>query len=153
MEKILILYEYKNGEEVFFPNGDYAIEIGSFTYNASRMGGSPTISASIMSDIFLDDKWNDNVYTRFNGERYFIKNTPNSTKSNTDVRFKYDLLFVSERIALDNVYFFDVVDSTSNDDKPVSNKSSFSFSGTIHDFSKRLGQSLKEVWIELYNRS
>ena len=64
MEKILILYEYKDGEEVFFPNGDYAIEIGSFTYNASRMGGSPTISASIMSDIFLDDKWNDNVYTK-----------------------------------------------------------------------------------------
>ena len=112
-EKILKLYTTdSNGNEIRFPNvlSGLPLEIGEFTYNAQRMGGAPTISCSIMWHECLDLQWSDLVYTKFKGEKFYLKQTPSSSQSNTDARWKHDAEFISERFILDNIYFFDVVD-------------------------------------------
>lgn len=145
MEKILELkiYNGRGVESTPFPNVDNPIEIGAFRYDAKRMGGAPTITASVNYPTCLDDEWTDKVYALFNGEKYFLKQTPTSSYDNTDVMYKHDIELVSERAVLDNVYFFDVVTGDPMDsDKPVSNSTNVVFFGDVRDFAKRLKASL-----------
>ena len=144
MEKVLKLYKYVDGvNDTPFPSEEKQVVTSSFRYDIKRMGGAPTISCTIMHELCLDKLWSDNVYASFNGERFFIKQHPSSSFSNTDTRFHHEIELVSERIVLDNVYFYDVVDSGSSNDKPVSNSSRFSFFGDIMEFAERLNQSLR----------
>lgn len=124
------------------------ITLSAFTYNATRMGSAPTISATLLHPVCLDNFWTDGVYVKYKDERYFIKQIPTSSYSSEDIMYKHELEFVSERIALENVYFYDVVDAEFDDDKPVSNKSEFSFSGDIHQFAERLNQSLQYAGLD-----
>lgn len=124
------------------------IVINTFTYQANRMGSAPTISSTLMYEQCLDDFFKNNIYALFNNEKYFLKQIPTSSYSSEDIMYKHELEFVSERIALENVYFYDVVDAEFDDDKPVSNKSEFSFSGDIHQFAERLNQSLQYAGLE-----
>lgn len=124
------------------------ITLSAFTYNATRMGSAPTISATLLHPVCLDNYWTDGVYVKYKDERYFIKQIPTSSYSADDIMYKHELEFVSERIALENVYFYDVVDAEFDDDKPVSNKSEFSFSGDIYQFAERLNQSLQYAGLE-----
>lgn len=124
------------------------IVINTFTYQANRMGSAPTISCTLMYEQCLDNFLTLNIYAVFNGERFFLKQVPTSSYSADDVMYKHELEFVSERIALENVYFYDVVDADFDDDKPVSNKSEFSFSGDIYQFAERLNQSLQYAGLE-----
>lgn len=144
MEKALKIYTIIDGEEMPFPTKESQIEIDDFKYDAKRMGGAPSITANIMHPTCLDDEWGDSVFVEFNKERYFLKQTPTSSKTNTDARYKHDAEFVSERIALDNVFFFDaVVGNPESYDKPVSNSSTFTFFGTITELASRLNASLE----------
>lgn len=140
MEKALKLYNSQGA----FPSAKNQIEILGFNYDAKRMGGAPTISATIIHDTCLDKLWADDVYVEFNGEKYYLKQIPTSSFSNNDARFKHECLFVSERIMLDNVFFFDtVVGDPQSYDKPVSNSSVFTFFGNIREFATRLNASLQ----------
>lgn len=144
MEKVLKLYKYIDGSnDTPFPNVEYQAVVSDFRYDVKRMGGAPIITCTVMHTLCLDKLWSENVYAYFNGERFFIKQIPTSSYSNTDSRYKHELEFVSERFVLDNVYFYDVVDSSENNDKPVSNSSKFSFFGDINEFASRLNQSLQ----------
>lgn len=147
MDKILKLYTYVDGgiNDTPFPNAEgEPIEIGAFRYDAKRMGGAPTIIASVNYPSCLDDVWTDNVYAEFNGEKYFLKQTPTSSYDNQDTMYKHDLELVSERVALDNVYFFDVVTGNpQGSDKPVSNSTKVVFFGDIREFASRLQDSLE----------
>ena len=130
-------------------NVNEQIEIGYFRYDAKRMGGAPTITCTLMYEDCLDDFWSENVYAEFNGEKYFLKQTPTSSYSNESTMFKHDLELVSERVALDNVYFYDTVsDEAEGDDKPVSNSTKFVFHGDIHEFASRLGHSLAQSGLD-----
>ena len=144
---ILALKTYVDGGigDTPFPNAEGQIEIGSFRYDAKRMGGAPTISMSVYYPSCLDNEWTSKVYAEFNGERFFLKQTPTSSKNNEDVRYKHEITLISERAILDNVYFYDAVaqGETSVDDRPVSNSTKFTFFGDIHAFSKRLNASLR----------
>ena len=147
MKKTLMLYTYlgEGVQSIPFPdiNGE-PIEIGAFRYDAKRMGGAPTITASVYYPSCLDDEWTDNVYAEFNGEKYFLKQTPTSSYNNESTMYKHDLELISERVALDNVYFFDVVTgSPQGDDKPVSNSTKVTFFGNIREFVRRLNASLE----------
>ena len=62
MEKVLKLYNSRGA----FPNADNQIEVLSFNYDAKRMGGAPTIAATIMYGSCLDNVWSDDVYVEFN---------------------------------------------------------------------------------------
>ncbi len=150
MEKVLKLYYTEGGASgIPFPSEEVQIEIGAFRYDAKRMGGAPTITASVMYPSCLDEVWTDTVYAEFNGEKYYLKQVPTSSYSNEDSCYKHDLELVSERIALDNVYFYDTVsDEAEGDDKPVSNSTKFVFHGDIHEFASRLGHSLAQSGLD-----
>lgn len=145
MDKLLKLYTYVDGgiNDTPFPNTENQIEIGAFRYDAKRMGGAPTITASVNYPSCLDDEWTDGVYAEFNGEKFYLKQIPTSSYNNTSAMYKHDIELVSERIALDNVYFFDVVTGDIvEDDKPVSNSTKVVFFGDVSDFANRLKASL-----------
>ena len=146
MEKVLRLFTYVDGGigDTPFPNADDQIEIGAFRYDAKRMGGAPTITASVNHPSCLDDEWTDNVYAEFNGEKYYLKQTPTSSYDNTSTMYKHDLVLVSERVILDDVYFFDtVVGDPQGSDKPVSNSTKVVFFGNVREFADRLNASLE----------
>lgn len=143
MEKVLELYKYIDGvNDAKFPNDEEQVVVRDFRYDAKRMGGAPTISFSIKHSLCLDNLWDNHVYAMFNGERYYVKQTPTSSYSNEDTRYKHEVELISERTILDNVYFYDVVTIDVENDKPVSNSSKFSFFGDIHEYVKRVGYSL-----------
>lgn len=152
MDKILILKKYmgEGVEDALFPNSDNPIEIGAFRYDAKRMGGAPTITASVSYPTCLDNVWTDAVYALFNGEKYFLKQTPTSSYNNDDVRYKHEVELVSERVILNNVYFYDAVaqGEVPSDDKPVSNGTKFVFWGDIVQFKDRLNASLRYSGID-----
>lgn len=145
MEKVLKLYYAEGGTSgIPFPSSEDQIEIGAFRYDAKRMGGAPTITATVMYPTCLDGEWTDEVYAEFNGEKYYLKQTPTSSYSNEDERYKHDLELVSERRILDDVYFFDtVVGNPQGEDKPVSDSTKVVFFGGIREFVKRLNSSLE----------
>ena len=140
MEKFLTLYIDTN---VPFPSVANQIVIHDFQFTAKRMGGAPTITANFTYHECLDKIWSYKVFATFNGERYFIKQIPTSGIANTDGMYQHSIELVSERVMLDNVYFYDVVSSGTVEDKPVSNSSKFSFYGDIDEFVRRLNESLK----------
>ena len=83
-----------------FPYLGIPLEIYDFTYDATRMGNAPTISAQgVMwyadkgandEDITLDGLWTQQCHVVFNGEKLYLKRIPTSSKSNEDARYKYD---------------------------------------------------------------
>ena len=144
MDKVVKLYNYVDGvNDTPFPSSEDQAIITSFQYDSKRMGNAPTISATLMHEKCLDKLWTYNVYVQFNGEKFFVKQIPSSQRSNTDILYKHDVELVSERVVLDNVYFYDVVSEEAENDKPVSNSTKFTFFGDIHEFAKRLNYSLK----------
>lgn len=144
MEKSLKLFTYVDGvNDTPFPNATLQAEVSTFTYDAKRMGDAPSISLTLMYPQCLDDVWTEQVYATFNGEKYFVSQVPSSSYDNTDSRYKHEVNLVSERTVLNNVYFFDVVASDTENDKPVSNSSKVVFFGDIHEFVGRLNYSLQ----------
>lgn len=143
MEEQLILYTYVDDKNSLpFPSESEQVVISDFRADYKRMSSAPIITCTVMHTLCLDDLWNYKVYATFNGEKFFIKQIPSSSFSNTDARYKHDVELISERSILDNVYFYDVVDSSSDEDKPVSNNSNFTFFGDIKEFVSRLNESL-----------
>lgn len=133
-----------------FPNEQNQIIVGDFEYNADRMGGAPRITATIMHNSCLDDLWTNNVFVEFNGEKYFILNTPSSSKSNTDARYQHELEFLSEREILNHVYFIDAVQGDETVDVYKSNSTNVFFYGDIQEFASRLSSSLAYSGIDGY---
>lgn len=144
IQKEIKLYKYIDGvNDTPFPNEEEQVISTEFSYDAKRMGGAPTLSASVYHDLCLDKLWTYNVYATFNEEKYFIKQIPSSQYTNDRAQYKHDIELVSERVVLDNVYFYDVVSADSNFDRPVSNSSQFAFFGDIREFVSRVNESLK----------
>lgn len=144
MDKILKLYTY-NGDAVEstpFPNELEQVVITDFQYDANRMGGSPSISATVMHRLCLDDLWTDTVYAEFNGGKYFVMNTPSSNKDNDDTRYEHEIELLSEREVLNHIYFIDAVQGDSTVDVYKSNSTKVIFMGDINEFASRLNSSL-----------
>ena len=143
MDNVFPLYKLdENGVKQPFPDAENNV-ISTFTYSAKRMGGAPTISCTFKYPTCLDDYWNENVIVEFRGETFFVRKTPTSSYSNTEALYSHEVTFVSERIILENVYFFDVVSDNNGDYQPVTNSTSVPFFGTIYEFAERLNYSLR----------
>lgn len=144
-------YSYQAVVDREFPYLGKPLEIFNFTYDATRMGSAPTISAqnvmwqaeknSSGQDVTLENLWTQECHVRFNGENFYPKQTPTSGKSNDDERYKYDMDFVSERVVLETVYLYDVVRPFVSS-RVVSDSSTFSFYGDISELIKRINSSL-----------
>lgn len=142
MEKKLTLYKLMTDgsgrPDRPFPLITNPVTLNAFTYEANRMGGAPTISGTAYHSDCLDNKWDNNVYVEFNGEKYYIKNVPTSSKSNEDGRYKYEIELKSEREILDHVYFIDAVQEDGTADKYKSNTTKVIFMGNIQEYVARL---------------
>lgn len=142
------LYIYKldtQGSKVKFPNPDIPAKLGEYTYTAQRMAGTPTLTATLNYPLCLDDLWSGEEFVEFRGEKYYVDQTPTSSKDNKSIMYKHELQFVSERIVLENVYFMDVV--TDGADTYHSNSTSVKFMGDINEFVGRLNASMTKSGI------
>ena len=92
------LYIYKldeQGNKVMFPNSDMPAKLGEYTYSAQRMAGTPTLTATLNYPSCLDDLWSGEEFVEFRGEKYYVDQTPTSSKDNKSVMYKHELQFVS----------------------------------------------------------
>lgn len=151
-QKSIKLYVYVDGvnDVPFFGTTQQAsginqeqIEIGAFKYDAKRMGGTPSVTCTLKYPQSLDSLWSKNIYCLFNNEKFFLRQIPSSSKSNTEDGYSYSLEFVSERDILNNVYMYDAVIGNKVTDNPVSNSTKFSFFGNIQAFAERINSSLQ----------
>lgn len=139
-QKLLFL----NSEGKPFPSEDEPLIANSFKYAARPMGGVPIITASLKHGKCLDDEWTGDIYVMFRGERFYLKQVPTSAKNNEDARYSYDVELVSQRLLLDNVYFYDATVGEDNEaDKIATNNTKFVFGGTLGDYITKLNASLK----------
>lgn len=127
------------------------IELASYTFTSKRMGGAPSITASFMHPYDLKDEWTGNECVEFRGENFFISGTPSVSFDNTNVMYKHECTFVSERSVLDSVYFFDTVSGSNENDKPLLSSISFSFFGDINTLAYRLNKSLQASGLQVYD--
>lgn len=125
-----------------FPSEAEQIVLYDFAFEAQRMGSAPEITATIQASGSLENALTTKVFCEYKGERYYLKNLPESSKDNTDPRYTIDLTFVSERTILDNVYMIDAVQGDGNIDRYQSNSTIIVFTGTIEEFVSRLNASM-----------
>ena len=144
MEKILKLYTFVDGiEDTPFPNKTEQIVIGDFKYDANgRMGGVPTIEATVKHRLCLDKLWTDKVYASFDGQKFYVKDAPSSSKNNEDERYEHSVTLKSEREVLNHTYFIDAVQGDNTIDCVVSNSLKVQFMGDITQFVARLNASM-----------
>lgn len=140
-----LTYDENTGNEIIglFPSEANPAIVSSYTYDAKRMGGAPTLTATIYSSEPL--QWKKEEFVEFNGDRFFASYTPSSTKDNSSRMWKSEITFTSRRELLDNTLFFDVVVDdvdTQNKDRYRSNQTKFTFGGTIHEFVARVNSSM-----------
>ena len=147
--KLFTLVKLEDGTEarVPFPNSVEQAEISTYEYSAARMGGAPSITAKISHRFCLDKYWNEKQFVEFNGDKYFVRDTPSSSKNNEDSRYEHDVTFLHERFVLENVYMIDAVqkddiDSMPVADKYVSNSTKVVFWGDINEFVARFNACL-----------
>lgn len=147
--KLFTLVKLEDGTEarVPFPNNVEQAEISTYEYSAARMGGAPSITAKISHRFCLDKYWNERQFVEFNGEKYFVRDTPSSSKDNDDSRYEHDVTFLHERFVLENVYMIDAVqedytDTGSDAKKYVSNSTKVVFWGDINEFVARFNACL-----------
>lgn len=140
-----LTYDENTDNEIIglFPSEANPAIVSSYTYDAKRMGGAPTLTATIYSSEPL--QWKKEEFVEYNGDRFFASYTPNSTKDNSSRMWKSEITFTSRRELLDNTLFFDVVVDdvdTQNKDRYRSNQTKFTFGGTIHEFVARINSSM-----------
>ena len=144
MAEKLNLYKMYNGEEQVFPDSAFPAYLLSYEYQTSRMGGVPTITASFTYPENIDALFegDNKVYVKFRGEKYYAKNKPSSSYSNTDIAYHYEIEFVSERQILNETYFIDAVQEDSETDSYRSNTTEIFFMGNLEEFAGRLRSTL-----------
>jgi hypothetical protein len=140
-----LTYDENTDNEIIglFPSEANPAIVSSYTYDAKRMGGAPTLTATIYSSEPL--QWKKEEFVEYNGDRFFASYTPNSTKDNSSRMWKSEITFTSRRELLDNTLFFDVVVDdvdTQNKDRYRSNQTKFTFGGTIYEFIARINSSM-----------
>lgn len=115
------------------------LSITEYTFKAPRMG-SPELTATLRYETALDDEWTHKEYVTVRGEKYYIFNTPESSKESTSGLYIHQLSFISERdVMLSNVLFYDTVEGYSSSvDKPYSNNTKVTFYGTLREFVDRI---------------
>lgn len=126
-------------------------ELHGYEYTAERMGAH-RITASLKCRECLDRRWTGREHVVFGGNRYFLDGTPSSSKDNSDHRYSHSLTFVLELdMVLSGTMFLDAV-SGAGQDRPRSNTTSFSFYGTVREFSRRLTEVMDYAGLGVVSR-
>lgn len=141
-----------NGNKTPFPSAQNPAVLSDWSYTGQRMGGAPSITGSFVHKRCLDNDWSLNEFVEYNGERYYVRQVPSSSKNNETLLYKHNLTLRSRREVLETVFFFDVATDNTDiqyQDRYRSNSTSVIFSGDIAEFAARLNDSL--IFSGLYN--
>lgn len=152
LKEILILKTSGlSGVESDFLVDGSVCELHGYEYTAERMGAH-RITATLKCRECLDRRWTGREHVVFGGNRYFLDGTPSSSKDNSDHRYSHSLTFMLEldRV-LSGTMFLDAV-SGAEQDRPRSNTTSFSFYGTIREFSRRLTEVMDYAGLGVVSR-
>ena len=145
-EKLNIYVIDSNGDKRTFPLGRLAVEINEWSYSAERMGNFPSITAKFSHIDYLgEEEWSGDEFIELNGCKFFAKQPPIPSKSNEDIRYTYDIEFVSDKEKLNHVLFFDCVTERTQfqfKDRFRTNNTTFSFYGELNEAVDRLNDSL-----------
>ena len=145
--KKLFIKRDVDGTAQQFPTDGMPAIVSAFTYMAKRMGGAPSITATIYYPTPLDKSWTREEYVELMGEKYYVTSIPSSSKDNQSMLYKHDVTFMSRREMLDDTLFFDAVSNNDEDtkggDKYRSNQTKFTFGGDITEFVSRINSSMK----------
>lgn len=154
MKKTLYFrYINEQGQDVPFVVNDEQIIVSEFRHDAKRMGAAPTLTFNLYHSQDLESYWKESVYVEYRSEKYFLSKTPTSSFSNEDTRYVYNITMVSERAALDAVYFYDVVGEDYEGDIQATNSSVVTFFGTVKQFAERLNYSLQYANLQTKNEN
>lgn len=139
MAKGLKVFQYIDGiNDIPFPNNsnDEQIELLSYKYESQRMAPTSKITATFSYPRCLDKDWEGKeIYVTYNGENYFVRQIPSSSKNNTSTLYEHNVTFYSERFILENVYLYDV-------DK--SDNTNVILRCNLYDFVNLINNSLKK---------
>lgn len=152
LKEILILKTSGlSGVESDFLVDGSVCELHGYEYTAERMGAH-RITATLKCRECLDRRWTGREHVVFGGNRYFLDGTPSSSKDNSDHRYSHSLTFVLELdMVLSGTMFLDAVSGAAQD-RPRSNTTSFSFYGTIREFSRRLTEVMDYAGLGVVSR-
>ncbi len=139
-----------NGEVLtFMQKGVTHFDVNAFTYNASDMGES-----SIELDMFVEPDmtpaFDKDWYVEFRGEKFYLSTLePSCVKDTSSLKYKYSLIFKSQRDDLKRYEFANIVSVTESVQMPISYD--FSLPLTIQEFVERLNINLayyfgSDVW-------
>lgn len=132
-----------SGAEAGFLVDGAACELHAYEYTAARMG-SHTITATVRCRECLDRRWTGREFVMYGGQRYVLDGTPSSSKDSSDHRYSHSLSFILEldRVLSGTLFLDAVSDGAAVQDRPRSNTTSFSFYGTVREFSARLNGAM-----------
>lgn len=152
LKEILILKTSGlSGVESDFLVDGSVCELHGYEYTAERMGAH-RITATLKCRECLDRRWTGREHVVFGGNRYFLDGTPSSSKDNSDHRYSHSLTFVLELdMVLSGTMFLDAVSGAAQD-RPRSNTTSFSFYGTVREFSRRLTEVMDYAGLGVVSR-
>lgn len=152
LKEILILKTSGlSGVESDFLVDGSVCELHGYEYTAERMGAH-RITATLKCRECLDRRWTGREHVVFGGNRYFLDGTPSSSKDNSDHRYSHSLTFVLELdMVLSGTMFLDAVSGAAQD-RPRSNTTSFSFYGTVREFSRRLAEVMDYAGLGVVSR-
>lgn len=139
-----------NYVEDFFPSKSNPVVISDWSLQVEIMGAAPAITASFMHRQCLDDLWIDDVYVYLNGDKYRLKQRPLSSKANDDVRYKYEVTFLSERSKLENILMLDVYTGLGDINGDYANRyrtnsTEFSFYGDVDELICRINECINNA--------
>lgn len=141
------------GNRTLFPSAQQPAVLSHWTFTAGRMGNASSITAKLKHGKCLDNDWTKEEFVEYEGERYYISQIPSSSKDNEDIRYTHDLIFVSRRKILEDIFFLNVVTPYTElqyKDRERSNNTTFKFMGDIHEYVARLNDSL--IYSGLYDK-
>ena len=141
------------GDRTLFPSAQQPAVLSHWTFTAGRMGNASSITAKLKHGKCLDNDWTKEEFVEYEGERYYISQIPSSSKDNEDIRYTHDLIFVSRRKILEDIFFLNVVTPYTElqyKDRERSNNTTFKFMGDIHEYVARLNDSL--IYSGLYDK-
>jgi len=124
----------------FWSVGLQYFDVEGFTYNEAEMG-----AATITCDMFVDPAvipaFDRLWYVDYRGERYYLSTlTPALVKDTSSLRYKYTLIYKSQRADLERYEFADFVTITPNVKQPTSYSPTLAL--TVTQFVERFNINL-----------
>lgn len=135
--------------EIFDTDIDFrdGIDIYEYSYTANRMEEA-ALSATFYHNEDLSQYWTKKEFVKFQGNVYYIVDTPTITKSGKDARYKYEVKFVDDTNTLKGIDMYDVAvppedDPNNRFEQYFSNTTNILYEGDIQTFVARFNASLK----------